>query len=80
MKTDQEIVDSRVVLRLLSGALAAGGATALGWRAYQFVASTAYLSWLEMLTSLGAIYGIYLLGYFALKGKLPFEQMPSGNA
>lgn len=33
-----------------------------------------------MLTSLGAIYGIYLFGYFALKGKLPFEHIPSGNA
>ena len=79
MKTEQEIVDSRIALRLICGFLAVGGAVAITWRAFQAFA-TGEFGWLEVFSSAGALYGVYLFGYLALKGALPFKHSKSSNA
>ena len=80
MKTSQEVINSHTALRVLSGLLAGGGLAALVWRAYRSLAAAVAPNWLEILSSLGVIYGIYLFGYFAFKGRLPFRHGKSGNA
>jgi len=67
MKTDQEVIDSRMVIRPISGLLAASGVVVMAMRVYQVTT----LDWLEIVSYIGIVWGIYLLGHIAIRGKLP---------
>jgi|SRR5690606_6759258 len=71
MKHENEIVNSRIVLRVVSGLLALGGVVALGSMAVQ-VASGQAIDWWSMAMLASAIYGTYIFGRYAITGRLAF--------
>lgn len=78
MKHDNEIVDSRIVLRVVSGLLALAGVAATGSSMLQLAKGQPMDGWsLALMAS--AIYGIYLFGRYAITGRLAFLKK-RGNA
>ncbi|MCA7024126.1 MULTISPECIES: hypothetical protein [Stenotrophomonas] len=72
MKTAQEIVDSRLVLRSLCAALA--------YRVHQVaIGDIPFDYWLPV-SLLGALYAACLFGHVALKGRLPSFMARAGGS
>lgn len=69
MRTDEEIIDGRIALRIIAGLLTAAGLFAVFGRIYE-LAETG-LDWMHLLQLIGTAYGLFLFGHFALKGRLP---------
>ncbi|MGE4458128.1 MAG: hypothetical protein AB7D31_02585 [Stenotrophomonas sp.] len=88
MKTAQEIVDSRLVLRSLCAALALMGMAAMAYRGHQVaIGRIPFDYWLpvSLLGALyavclfGALYAVCLFGHVALKGRLPSFMARAGG-
>ena len=73
MKTQSEIVDSRVAIRVIAGLLAVGGIVALPVNLIEDFATGRNFRAIDILKIVGVGYGVFLFGYFALKGKLPMD-------
>ena len=71
MKTQSEIIDSRVAIRIIAGLLAIGGLIALPVNLIESFVTDRNFDALDFLKAVGAMYGIFLFAYFSLKGKLP---------
>ncbi len=71
MKHENEIVDSRVMLRVICGLLAAAGIAAMAMKVAGIVAG-ASINWGMLPLSIGGCYGILLFGGYAVTGKLLF--------
>ena len=80
MKTAQEIVDSRLVLRSLCAALALMGMAAMAYRVHQVaIGDIPFDYWLPV-SLLGALYAACLFGHVALKGRLPSFMATAGSS
>lgn len=90
MKTAQEIVDSRLVLRSLCAALALTGMAAMAAMAYRVhqvaIGRIPFDYWLPV-SLLGALYAVCrmphaacLFGHVALKGRLPSFMARAGGS
>ena len=73
MKTQSEILDSRMAVRVIAGLLAAAGTVALPVNLIEDFASERNFRAMDILKIVGVGYGVFLFGYFALKGKLPMD-------
>lgn len=71
MKHENEIVDSRVMLRIISGLLAAIGLAAVTRKVAGIITGAA-IDWGDLLLAISSCYGILLFGGYALTGKLLF--------
>lgn len=79
MRTEQEIVDSRIVMRSLCGALALMGAAAMVYRLHPVaVGRTPFDYWL-LVSMIGALHAVCLFGHVALRGRLPSFMARAGD-
>lgn len=80
MRTEQEIVDSRIVMRSLCGALAVMGVAAMAYRLHPVaIGRTPFDYWLPV-SMAGALHAVYLFGHVALKGRLPSFMTRTGDS
>ncbi|KRG84534.1 MULTISPECIES: hypothetical protein [Stenotrophomonas] len=80
MKTAQEIVDSRLVLRSLCAALALMGMAAMAYRVHQVAIGRIPFDYWLPVSLLGALYVACLFGHVALKGRLPSFMARAGGS
>ena len=80
MKTAQEIVDSRLVLRSLCAALALMGMAAMAYRVHQVAIGRIPFDYWLPVSLLGALYVACLFGHVALKGRLPSFMVRAGGS
>lgn len=79
MKTAQEIVDSRLVLRSLCAALALMGMAAMAYRVHQVAIGRIPFDYWLPVSLLGALYAVCLFGHVVLKGRLPSFMARAGG-
>lgn len=70
MKHENEIVDSRVMMRIISGVLAAVGAWAFGSSTLRAFSEHPY-DWGALVMPLASVFGLFMLGWYAATGRLP---------
>ena len=70
MKHENEIVDSRVMMRIICGILALGGIWGLGSSLLRAFSEQPY-DWAILFTALGQVFGIFMLLSYAASGRLP---------
>ena len=80
MKTAQEIVDSRLVLRSLCAALALMGMAAMAYRVHQVAIGRIPFDYWLPVSLLGSLYAACLFAHLALKGRLPSFMATAGSS
>ena len=70
MKHENEIVDSRVMMRIICGIFAGVGIWALGSSLLQAFSERPY-DWAAIVTALASVFGLFMLVWFAASGRLP---------
>ena len=71
MKHDNEIVDSRLVMRIICGLLVLGGIWAIS-RALVRLLTERPIDWVSAVLPIVSLYGLYVFGRYALTGNLNF--------
>jgi hypothetical protein len=72
MRNENEIVDTRLMLRIICGLISAAGACA---SVFSFISilSGNQSKWMAALALVGSCYGIFLFGSYAITGKFPLK-------
>ena len=78
MKHGNGIADARIVTRLASGVLALAGGWAIA-RTVLRLLSAGTVDALQLAVAVGALYGLYLFGCYALTGRPPLRAKDRGN-
>lgn len=78
MKQEHEIADARIVTRLASGVLALAGVWAIAPTVLGLL-SGGTVDVLQLAVAVGALYGLYLCGCYALTGRLPLRAKDRGS-
>ncbi|WP_024869185.1 hypothetical protein [Pseudoxanthomonas suwonensis] len=79
MKHENEVADARIMTRIASGVLALGGIWAIAHGVLRFL-SEGTVEATTVAMAIGALYGIYLFGRYALTGRLALRKKAHGQA
>ena len=70
MKHENEIVDARVMMRIICGIFAAVGIWAFGSATLQVFSERPY-DWAALVTPFASVFGIFISAWYAASGRLP---------
>ena len=74
MASQSEITNSHLALRIIAGLLAIAALISIPVNLLETFANKEEFRAMDILKIAGVFYGIYLLGHYAVKGKLPISR------